>query len=313
MKTAIRSAILGVFCAAVSVLAQTNDIDLRRRSFEPAAGAPPLLNRFSVSYRLGFNLHADFKNLGGYVPVKSPGPDSGGGVDRYYDDGFDRVDISTNAGGLTWYWGYSRTNQLSGDGTVLMSGSSSSAGAASKGVSDDPSQGFELTYRGQIAAADNWRWGIEAAFGYLEFHVHDGRALLADVSRTSDAYALNGVIPPVAPYTGTFGGPGALISDSPGRSFRMIPNGASITGPRSLDASIYSFRLGPYLEIPLAQKLSLNLSGGVVLVDVDGDFRFQETVTILDTGASATTIGAGSRSEWLVGWMVGRHDPHPLV
>jgi len=40
-----------------------------------------------------------------------PGPATGGGIDRCYDDGFVRVDVSGNAGGYTWYWGYQNSSQ----------------------------------------------------------------------------------------------------------------------------------------------------------------------------------------------------------
>src|SRR5262245_54149588 len=110
MKTALLPTISGVLCVATAALAQTGDADRPRLDFEPTAGVPPSPNRFAVSYRLGFNLHADFKNLGGFAPANGPGP-ADRLNDHSYDDGFNRVDISTNAGGLTWNWGYSRTNQ----------------------------------------------------------------------------------------------------------------------------------------------------------------------------------------------------------
>src|SRR5258708_6537131 len=124
MKTAIRSAILGALCATASVLAQTDNGELPRRSFEPAAAdAPPLLNRSPGGCRLGFTLHADFKNLGGFPAMSNPGTTEWT-TDHFYDDGFNRVDISTNAGHLTWYWGYNSTNQIVGEDTLVMSSSS---------------------------------------------------------------------------------------------------------------------------------------------------------------------------------------------
>src|SRR4051812_35483703 len=64
---------------------------------------PENKNRFFVGGRLHFNIKADLKTLpGGF----NAGPD--------YDDGFVRTDISGNAGGKTWNWGYTSTNQLFG-------------------------------------------------------------------------------------------------------------------------------------------------------------------------------------------------------
>jgi len=44
-----------------------------------------------------------------------PGPESGGGIDRIYDDGYVRVDFGGNLGGLTWNWGYDSPDQVQGD------------------------------------------------------------------------------------------------------------------------------------------------------------------------------------------------------
>jgi len=42
----------------------------------------------------------------------NPGPATGGGIDRCYDDGYVYVDITGNAGGYTWYWGYQSSSQI---------------------------------------------------------------------------------------------------------------------------------------------------------------------------------------------------------
>ena len=44
-----------------------------------------------------------------------PGPASGGGFNRTYDDGYVLVRIGGNFGGFTWYWGYDRAEQVVGD------------------------------------------------------------------------------------------------------------------------------------------------------------------------------------------------------
>lgn len=59
--------------------------------------------------------------LGGYVGSSiswlgqnSPGPATGGVIDRFYDDGFVRVDAAGNPGGYTWFWGYQDAAQIQG-------------------------------------------------------------------------------------------------------------------------------------------------------------------------------------------------------
>src|SRR5438046_1971715 len=72
-------------------------------------------NRFGLNARLGFNISAKFKNLGGLNPMNNIGPAAGGGANRFYDDGFVRVDGSGDKEGLTWFWGYENPAQIQGD------------------------------------------------------------------------------------------------------------------------------------------------------------------------------------------------------
>ena len=82
---------------------------------------PILLNRIGVGYRMGLNITVDFKKLGGFPAISDPGP-ALGIADRTYDNGsYNRVDISTNAGGLTWFWGYENPGQLQGNALVMES------------------------------------------------------------------------------------------------------------------------------------------------------------------------------------------------
>jgi hypothetical protein len=59
--------------------------------------------------------------ISGYVDTSitwlgqnDPGPATGGGVDRFYDDGFVRVDATGNPGGYTWFWSYENATQIQG-------------------------------------------------------------------------------------------------------------------------------------------------------------------------------------------------------
>src|SRR5712672_4060131 len=86
---------LGLSLVGLSVVAQTND-------------APE--NRFNLSYRAGFNIKADFKNLG------RPGLPGGPSVTGLsYEDGFVRPNSEPNDLGLSWNWGYQNANQVVGD------------------------------------------------------------------------------------------------------------------------------------------------------------------------------------------------------
>jgi hypothetical protein len=108
----------------------------------------------------------------------NPGPATGGGVDRLYNDGYVRVDSTSNPDGYTWYWGYQNSAQVQGD---------------------------FILFHCQIALDPNTQETI------------------------TDTYSLNGVVPPSAPYSGTFLGPGPLIPNAPfSRSITVVPEPSSV-------------------------------------------------------------------------------------
>ncbi len=257
----------------------------------------PFRQRIGLGYRMNFNMSAKFGNVGGMIATSNPGPATGSNVDRTYDDGFNRVDVSGNAGGQTWFWGYTDASQIVGDTVVMHSRSVSST---SSEETDDPQHGTELTYNIELGATKSWRWGMEAGASYTAFNVTNSKPMSGNVVVISDAFALNGVVPPMAPYSGTFNGPGPMISSTPVRTISTTPGGATITGERALDADLFGFRLGPYLEIPIASRMALSFSGGLAVVVVSSDFRFHETVTIPGSGSTSRS-GSGNDDAVLAG------------
>src|SRR5437773_9492153 len=92
------------------------DAPLADRFTEPSTQSP---DRYSASLRMGFNITADFKNLGSFpaqghlVPIpgqglvlepSSPNGDAAGNLT--YEDGYVWKDSSGNALGYSRYWGY---------------------------------------------------------------------------------------------------------------------------------------------------------------------------------------------------------------
>src|SRR6266478_5921027 len=124
--------------------------------FGPAAGLAEepdtnYLNRVTVSARFGFNLSAKFRGLPTLPqPISSRLTAHG---DRYnYDDGYVLTDISGNAGGQTWYWGYDNSaSQISGN-TILLGRSTAMGSSPAVSLDSDPSLGAEIVYRRQLGA-----------------------------------------------------------------------------------------------------------------------------------------------------------------
>jgi hypothetical protein len=262
--------------AASVASAQTNEETLPRMEIPPDDSQP--LNRFGLSYRAGFNITASFKNKGP-SSASDPGP-AMGGVDHNYDDGFNRVDISGNAGGMTWNWGYASASQIVGD---TLAFSSSRAGTINRDVAADPSSGLELTYNRQLGTCDNWRWGLEAAWNYSALSLRD-KSVAGNGPLTVDTYRLGGIVPPLPPYAGTFAGPGPLIGDTPTR----LP----VTFVSKLDADVFGWRLGPYVDIPLSDRLTFSLSGGLAVLLVDSELDFHESVTVGSSKISKSVSGS---------------------
>jgi opacity protein-like surface antigen len=219
----------------------------------------------------------------------------------------------------TWYWGYASSGSAQGNSMVLSSSSSPATGV-SKDNSNDPQNGVEITYDHEFFRKNKWRFGLESAFGYTRISISDSRTLTAFVNRITDTFTIpGGVIVPPPGYHGTFEGPGAVIGADPsGHTTTMTTQtGDTIVGSRSLDANVFSIRVGPYVEYQLSERFSLLLGGGLYLVVGDSRFQFREQVTIVDpvTGFQSTEThsGSGSQTDFLVGGYVGMNVMYSLT
>ena len=135
-------------------------------------------------------------------------------------------------------------------------------------------------------------------------HVHDAGPLSASVTRVNDVYAVPGRQSPTARIHGV-----EQFARSANRFFPsssttdVLQDAASITGPRDFSADLFSFRLGPYVEIPLSKSIAFALSGGFALMYVNSEFSFDETVTIPGVG-SVEHQASGAGNGWLPGGYV---------
>ncbi len=270
------------------------------------AGRNP--NRYSVNGRFTFSVDAAFTSQ---TPVNSIGPSGAGGVDRFYDDGFVRVDISGNAGGSTWFWGYDDAVQLTGvgtaAGTLAFHSAASPADQFTLGSDEEVLPGIDFRYAremgelsfavlGQPRVA---RYGLSFGFGYTDLGLASRNTLTAPVTLTTDTYAIGALIPPAAPAAGTFAGPGGVIPDTP--ATRVVgPAAATADSRNKIDGRLYGATLGPFMEIPLSERLLAEFSVGLAVARADRRYTYRETVAI---SGIPTTLRSG-RSEdadWLVG------------
>jgi hypothetical protein len=252
-------------------------------------------NWVSFGPQFGLNLNARFNHVGNLNPA-SPGPATGGGVNRTYNDGFVKMDSSGDAGGQTWNWGYQNASQVQGNTLTMHSASAAVNGTLNQ--NDDPQAGFDLAFGRELGAVPGGKWGVQAAFDFTAVSIHDNQPLAGTGMMVSDAYSLGGVTPPQAPYTGSFNGPGALLGDSPTRT--TTTEAVLITGARTLDAQVYALRAGSYYEYLLGKRWSGRLGGGLVLGVADIQYSYNETITY-GGGQAVNNSGSSSGAEFNAG------------
>ncbi len=253
-----------------------------------------------------FGIKARFQNPGNLL-LSPSGRTTPNGNPYNYNDGYVLTDVSGNAGGRTWYWGYDSSSQISGN-TILMHRSAASGNIPSADSTDlsNPGLGGELIYDRELGSRGKMRYGIESALNYLNISVQASGSGVGDIIQTTDAYPFaSGTTPPSAPYQGAFNGPGFLIGASPGSSSSTVLAGAAtITTAQTLKADIWGIKLGPYLDFPVDERVELSLSGGLSLALLNTSASWTETVNM--TGSEPLSAsGSGHDVGLLWGGYVG--------
>src|SRR6266436_7467358 len=132
-----RSLVMASVLAATVASAQTDGAAIGARlKLDDDSAAPR--NRFGLSYRMGFNISARFKSLGGHRvlnPQLTPNGDAWN-----YDDGYNLDDTPYLPSTMTAYWGYTgpKATQAPGDGFLHLSQTTYGADVTSGRRTDDP-------------------------------------------------------------------------------------------------------------------------------------------------------------------------------
>jgi hypothetical protein len=269
-------------------------------------------NRFTFSARLGLNIHTKFKDsssagAGAFgTNRRTPNDPNRPGGDPYnYDNGYVYNDISGSGDGQTWYWGYDNSSQVNSttlnpggfnglfpDNTILFTRTTSvSTGGNPSLNNDDPQLGFEVTYDRELGSKGKLKYGVEAAFNYLNLCQNAHGSGTTTVTSLTNAYSFpDGTTPPTGPFQGTFTGPNFVISNSIVGTFSGTST-ANLAAQYHLNADIFGFRLGPYIEYPLGKRMFLTASAGLALDIVSADASWEESVT---TGSGTVSGGAHS-------------------
>lgn len=292
LNQSLRSAVL-----ALTIVSTTQAAELVRNP-----------DRYSVNGRFTFAVDAEFTSA---IPANNIGPAGTGGVDRLYDDGFVRVDVSGNAGGVTWFWGYNDASQLAGVGTAAGTLSFHSAPSPADQFTLDSDEdvlpGIDFNYARDLGSLDikvlgqstkAW-YGISFGFGYTDLSLGSRGIVTAPVMLTTDTYAIGALVPPAAPHVGTFAGPGPVIPDTPAAR-TTAATAATSSHANDVDGRLYGFTVGPFLEIPLSDRLIAEIGGGLAVAHADRRYEFTESVAIAGV-PNTIRSGVDESSDWLVG------------
>jgi hypothetical protein len=263
-----------------------------------AAEPIPRPNRITVAPRAAFNVKAGFTSSLAASAV-DPGPATGGKIPRAYDDGFVGVDSSGNAEGKTWYWGYQNDSQVDVAADRLNMNALLSSGAASvDDVDEDLLFGGEVTYTRYLFEFGRAFWGLELGANFTPVSIEDNTPLTTTGPAVRDAFSLGGITPPRAPYTGSMAGPGPVIGDLPTRT-ALNPE-MVFTGQREIEATTFGLRVGPNLDVPMGEPLSMQISGGAYVMYADAEFTYSETVSV--AGQPVRTQGGRVEGQdWILG------------
>lgn len=261
-------------------------------------------NRFSIGPRLSFNISASLRNL----PVAAnTGPD--------YDDGFVREDSSANAGGLTWNWGYNNTNQIIGASPsreLELHGVASPRNGTTDELDQPLQYGFEVGYGREF-----WRFGkadapirvgFEASFGASALAMDEENIVTGSQTRIADRYLLGGVIPPPAPYSGSFLGPLPPNPPAPLIGTNLISRTTSTETVQAfqraeMDGTFWGFRFGPFVEVPIAGRFQGQFGAGLAVMHADVKLSYFESFATTGIGGPPQNRqDERSTAEWLFGF-----------
>ncbi len=233
---------------------------------------------FGVSAGGAFNTKARFGSTADILPrANNPGTATAG-TDHNYDDGYNRVDSSGNAGGLTSDWGYQNASQYNpaGNGSIQMNSAQTTINpTASSASQDTPQPALTVYWQQDLTKCEVWNLGVRAALNWQHINLDTHALEATTITTNSDTYSLGGVTPPSAPFNGSSTGPNTLLSDTPTRSISSAA-GSTLLGSRSIDADLFGLDLGPTLSVNITDRVRAVLSAGATLAWIRSDFSYND-------------------------------------
>lgn len=337
-------------CAAVALLglgalsAPTDEGTRLAVRIGPAIRTDMKVRIAGSSYVQSLGLHAAAPRRDSFVapPCASICDNPGEYADRSFDDGFVFIDPSTvDFGGDTWFWGYESAGQYDPVADTLslhLNGITCGEGWDEVvRVDTTRDEAVDLSDRldgSGLAVSVDWllrqgdRHRVLLQFGCLwldgiDYHAgaepyaeriteerYEAGEKIADVTYV---YDLMGVIPPPAPYAGTYEGPGPLLPNLPAdygwQSTDAEPtyHSRSMTAMNTisfdLEARLFELWAGPRFEWTLDDQWKATLTAFASLDYVDMTVDRNET-WLIDSGSGRVLANWHDRVEeatWKLG------------
>lgn len=230
-------------------------------------------------------------------------------ANRTYDDGFVNIGAGTPGTGLTSFWGYTNANQVQGGNMVFSRAGGQrrdvtrSSTAAATGWNNDADWNagplLELSYSVEIQP----KITAGVALNFSSVNIGGSRAGLNTISQFQqldiydvtaiDTFSLNGVVPPGAPFTGSFNGPNALIGNVP--DSRAFPENLASSNTAlfldsvrdNLEVDLHTFGVGANVNWMPRPQLLFAAQFGVVLNFADWEAQRDEVITQSNNGGPA--------------------------
>jgi hypothetical protein len=240
-----------------------------------ARGEGEWLRHFRIGASAGLNISTEFKTTGTFA-LNTPPPSSRGGIS--YDDGFVGRD-AFNTVGQTTFWGYNNASQVDDAAKTLTYHGTQSFSANGFNEADDVPLGFDMAYAGTFRQWERVSIGGELGFGLSVFNARDKHTMNALLQQKIDVYDTSQIIVPSAPYIGNDTGTGGPLLPTTPTSTSGATTAGTVSGSRSLEGILYSFRLGPMLRWEFYPRWTLNASGGGALGIFDATYKFDETIS----------------------------------
>lgn len=254
---------------------------------------PDWTKNFRVGALTGLGIKGQIKLRGSFA-VNSSDPSAG-----IYDDGYVRTDDTGNPN-YTSFWGYENASQYSGGNLQMHSASAFTANGSGR-LEQEFTVGVELAYGNNLRQWGRTRLGWEFGFGYLPISLKSAgsTSIPGSVTRTTYNFSTGTIIMPDAPYHGGSSGEGPNINPVSTSSSSTNTLG-SISDLGELDATLFTFRLGPTLFYDLSPRFGLAGGIGPAVGILAETCRFNELITFGD-GTTARARGSFSTTDIVYG------------